>query len=99
MLFESLLFAQGVYKNQVFNNVELIAYKNNGTNKIVLPQWLQEPAVKWYFYVMGHGGSTRLKKALSMYLYWPKLKDMVENHVQTCSFHGTDGSLRGGKCP
>ena len=78
------LLQQGVYNEEEFHGTILISNLHNGQHKIVLPESLQLPAIKWYHMVMGHGGATRIYKALSQFFFSSRLKTKVEEYVLTC---------------
>ncbi|KAG7345279.1 reverse transcriptase RNA-dependent DNA polymerase [Nitzschia inconspicua] len=52
--------------------------------RIVIPEALVNDAIKWYHYVGGHVGSTRLYQTLSTHFYFKGLKQRVEEYVSTC---------------
>ncbi|KAG7369915.1 integrase core domain containing protein [Nitzschia inconspicua] len=52
--------------------------------RIVIPEALINDAIKWYHYVGGHVGSTRLYQTLSTHFYFKGLKQRVEEYVSTC---------------
>ncbi|KAG7359911.1 integrase core domain containing protein [Nitzschia inconspicua] len=52
--------------------------------RIVIPEALINDAIKWYHYVGGHIGSTRLYQTLSTHFYFKGLKQRVEEYVSTC---------------
>ncbi len=60
-------------------------YLKGNKQKIVLPEILQEPTIKWYHMVMGHGGATRIYKAIGQFFLSPRLKAQVEQLVLTCN--------------
>ncbi len=78
------LLQQGIYTEQEFYGTTLICSLQNGQQKIVLPAILQEPAIKWYHIVMGHGRATRLYGSLHHFFFSPKLKAKLEEFVLIC---------------
>ncbi|KAG7345551.1 reverse transcriptase RNA-dependent DNA polymerase [Nitzschia inconspicua] len=52
--------------------------------RIVIPEALVNDAIKWYHYVGGHVGSTRLYQTLSTHFYFKGLEQQVEEYVSTC---------------
>ena len=78
------LLEQGIYTEQEYYGTNLICTLQNNQTKIVLPQALQEPAIKWYHIVLGHCGASRLYRGLNQFLFSPQLKTQVENFTLTC---------------
>ena len=78
------LLQQGIYTEEEFHGTNLICSLQNNQQKIVLPEILQVPSIKWYHMVMGHGGATRIYNAISQFLFSPKLKSNVEKFVLSC---------------
>jgi len=53
-------------------------------NKIVLPDTLQERAVKWYHEQLCHPGLSRTEATIRQHFTFNGLSEMVEDHVKKC---------------
>jgi len=69
---------------EMFNGVEMICRRVENQWKIVLPQALVLPAIKWYHVVLGHCGVNRLVDTLRTHFWIPNLKSQVADFVGKC---------------
>jgi len=78
----TLLGAAGDHPStKSFGTINLIVDKNN---KIMVPQDLQIPMIKFYHDHLIHPGMTRLEKSLRQHFVWTKLTQQVQDYVKTC---------------
>lgn len=75
---------QDDYDLQVFHGTELICKQDDDQWRIVIPESLIDPAIKWYHAVLGHCVISRLEKALRTHLWIPNLSQRVQQFVSTC---------------
>ena len=68
--------------------ISLIHFQTNDTSayKIVIPQSLQLPTVRWMHSLLGHAGITRLSATLRKNFWFPRMQEMIQNFVQRCEF-------------
>ncbi len=72
------------YETKQFYDYTLKTYTKNRVTKIVLPDSLVLPTIKWYHHTMGHAGTERLIASISQFLYSPGLRDKVSAFCKTC---------------
>ncbi len=87
------LLQQGIYTEQELHGTTLICNLPGDQQKIVLPEILQEPTIKWSHMVMAHGGATRIYKAIGQFFFSPRLKAQLEQLVLTCDVCQRNKSL------
>eukprot|EP00804_Cyclotella_cryptica_P029199 CCRYP_005341-RE/>CCRYP_005341-RE protein AED:0.39 eAED:0.39 QI:0/0/0/1/0/0/3/0/609 len=68
------------YKPQLVENVQVLCKDG----KLVVPQELQQRAVRWYHHYLQHPGTTRLTEALRAVMYWKGLRHSVGTFVKNC---------------
>ena len=70
------------------DNVQLVCRKGEQLHdpfRIVIPDALLQPIVRWYHERLGHAGSTRLFETISaLFYHGERLKDTVETTVRRC---------------
>ncbi len=80
-----LLNAPKQFKLVNYNGNTIICQRaSNGQWKIVLPESLTEPAIKWYHALTAHGGSSRIRDSIGAFFWCSKLRESVEHYVSIC---------------
>jgi transposase InsO family protein len=59
---------------------QLICYKD----RIYVPKALQKHVVEWYHTYLMHPGETRLEASIAQHLYWPNIRQLVQQTVKSC---------------
>ena len=76
---------KGTYKKMTFehsdHSYELIV---NQDDKIVLPENLQGPAVKWYHEYMMHTGETRTELTMAQHYYFRGMRSHIQESCRKC---------------
>ena len=70
------------------HNISLIEYKYcpSSENKIVIPQELQYPVIRWLHSILGHAGISRLSNTLRKHFWFPYMVQRITQFVQSCPF-------------
>ena len=79
------------------NNINLITHVKAGADpnmdwKIVLPQDILIPVIRWFHQVLGHPGNNRLRDAIQARFYHPHLRKFIDDFVcDACQRHKLPG--------
>ena len=74
------------YPMHPFGNRQLICYQppHSPNFTIYIPDELLPALIRWYHYVTGHAGQTRLLQTIASRWYHPQLRVAVNNLVRSC---------------